>query len=60
LIEKCARIGAHLLQTEMAQTRIEAGGVHGLSGAVTIRTKIAYARECCARSCCRRMIRCWT
>jgi carbon-monoxide dehydrogenase large subunit len=42
LIEKVRRIGAHLLQTEMAQTRIAAGAVHGLSGAVTF-AEIAYA-----------------
>jgi carbon-monoxide dehydrogenase large subunit len=42
LIEKVRRIGAHLLQTEMAQTRIGAGAVHGPSGAVTF-AEIAYA-----------------
>lgn len=34
LAEKLKRIGAHLLQTDAAQTRLEDGHVHGPSGAV--------------------------
>ncbi len=36
LAEKIRRIGAHLLQTDVASTRIEAGAVHGPSGKVGI------------------------
>jgi carbon-monoxide dehydrogenase large subunit len=36
------RIGAHLLQTDVANTRVEAGAVHGPSGKVTFK-EIAYA-----------------
>ena len=42
LAEKIRRIGAHLLQTDVASTRIEAGAVHGPSGKVGF-TEIAYA-----------------
>ena len=39
--EKIRRIGAHLLQTDFANTRIEAGAVHGPSGKVGF-AEIAY------------------
>ena len=42
LSEKLRRIGAHLLQTDVASTRIEAGAVHGPSGSVSF-AEIAYA-----------------
>jgi carbon-monoxide dehydrogenase large subunit len=42
LLEKIQKIGAHLLQTEVAGTRIEAGAVHGLSSSVSF-ADIAYA-----------------
>jgi len=42
LAEKARRIGAHLLQADVANTRIESGAVHGPSGAVTY-AEIAYA-----------------
>jgi len=42
LAEKVRRIGAHLLQADVAATRIEAGAVHGPSGAVGF-AEIAYA-----------------
>ena len=42
LLEKIQRIGAHLLQTDVAGTRIEAGAVHGPSGSVGF-AEIAYA-----------------
>jgi carbon-monoxide dehydrogenase large subunit len=35
LLEKVQRIGAHLLQTTAAQTRVEDGAVHGGSGSVS-------------------------
>jgi aerobic carbon-monoxide dehydrogenase large subunit len=41
LAEKIRRIGAHLLQTDVANTRIEAGHVHGPSGKVSI-AEIAF------------------
>lgn len=42
LIEKIQRIGAHLLQTDVANTRILGGSVLGPSGAVSF-AEIAYA-----------------
>ena len=42
LTEKIKRIGAHLLQTDVANTRIEGGAVHGPSGKVSF-AEIAYA-----------------
>ena len=42
LAEKIRRIGAHLLQTDVANTRIEGGAVHGPSGKVSI-AEIAFA-----------------
>jgi carbon-monoxide dehydrogenase large subunit len=42
LIEKIRRIGAHLLQTDVANTRVEGGAVHGPSGKVTF-AEIAFA-----------------
>ncbi len=42
LAEKIKRIGAHLLQAEIAATRIEEGRVHGPSGSVSI-AEIAFA-----------------
>jgi len=42
LVEKIQRIGAHLLQTEVANTRIEFGAVHGPFGNVSF-SEIAYA-----------------
>ena len=42
LLEKIQKIGAHLLQTDVARTRIEAGAVHGPSGSVSF-AEIAYA-----------------
>jgi carbon-monoxide dehydrogenase large subunit len=42
LAEKIRRIGAHLLQADIAATRIEAGMVHGPSGSVGI-AEIAFA-----------------
>jgi carbon-monoxide dehydrogenase large subunit len=40
--EKIRRIGAHLLQTDIANTRIEGGAVHGPRGSVDF-SEIAYA-----------------
>ena len=42
LIEKIRRIGAHLLQANVADTYIEAGAVHSPSGSVSF-VEIAYA-----------------
>jgi carbon-monoxide dehydrogenase large subunit len=42
LVEKMQRIGAHLLQTDVANTRVEDGAVHGPSGSVSF-AEIAYA-----------------
>src|SRR5215472_16297722 len=42
LAEKIRRIGAHLLQTDVASTRIEAGMVHGPSSKISI-AEIAFA-----------------
>jgi carbon-monoxide dehydrogenase large subunit len=42
LADKIKRIGAHLLQTDMANTRVEAAAVHGPNGAVSF-AEIAYA-----------------
>jgi carbon-monoxide dehydrogenase large subunit len=42
LAEKIRRIGAHLLQTDIANTRLEAGAVHGPRGHVSF-AEIAYA-----------------
>ena len=42
LAEKIQRIGAHLLQAEIAVTRIEGGMVHGPSGKISI-AEIAFA-----------------
>ncbi len=36
LVEKIRRIGAHLLQTDVANTRVESGAVHGTSGKIGI------------------------
>jgi aerobic carbon-monoxide dehydrogenase large subunit len=36
LVEKIRRIGAHLLQTDIANTRVAGGSVHGPSGTVSI------------------------
>jgi carbon-monoxide dehydrogenase large subunit len=41
LVEKIRKVGAHLLQTDFANTRVEDGAVHGPSGKVTI-AEIAY------------------
>jgi carbon-monoxide dehydrogenase large subunit len=42
LAEKIRRIGAHLLQADLAQTRIEDGMVHGPSSKISV-AEIAYA-----------------
>ncbi len=42
LAEKIQRIGAHLLQTDISNTRIEGGQVHGPHGSVDF-SEIAYA-----------------
>ncbi len=42
LAEKIQRIGAHLLQTDVANTRLEAASVHGPRGSVSF-AEIAYA-----------------
>ena len=42
MIAKALKIGAHLLQTDVANTRIENGAVHGPNGKVTL-AEIAYA-----------------
>jgi carbon-monoxide dehydrogenase large subunit len=42
LRDKIRRIGAHLLQTDVANTRVEAGAVHGPSGKVSF-AEIAHA-----------------
>ena len=42
LAEKMQRIGAHLLQADIANTRIENAAVHGPNGSVSF-TEIAYA-----------------
>jgi aerobic carbon-monoxide dehydrogenase large subunit len=41
LTDKIRRIGAHLLQTDVANTRLEAGAVHGPSGKVSV-AEIAF------------------
>ena len=41
LVEKIRKIGAHLLQTDVANTRLEGGAVHGPSGKVSI-NEIAF------------------
>ena len=41
LVEKIRRIGAHLLQTDVVNTRVEAGAVYGPSGKVSI-SEIAF------------------
>ena len=41
LNDKIRRIGAHLLQTDVASTRLEAGAVHGPSGKVSL-AEIAF------------------
>jgi aerobic carbon-monoxide dehydrogenase large subunit len=41
LVDKIRRIGAHLLQTDVANTRVEGGVVHGPSGTISIR-EIAF------------------
>jgi carbon-monoxide dehydrogenase large subunit len=47
LVEKIKKIGAHLLQTDVATTRIEGGAVHGPSGKVSIQeiAFVANARQ---------------
>ncbi len=47
LVDKIQRIGAHLLQTDVASTRVEDGAVHGPSGKVSINeiAFIANARQ---------------
>jgi carbon-monoxide dehydrogenase large subunit len=42
LLKKVQRIGAHLLQTNAASTRVENGAIHGGSGSVSF-AEIAYA-----------------
>jgi carbon-monoxide dehydrogenase large subunit len=42
LIEKLQKIGAHLLQTEIAETHVASGAVHGPAGSVSF-AEIAYA-----------------
>jgi carbon-monoxide dehydrogenase large subunit len=42
LLEKVQRIGAHLLQTNAASTRVENGAIHGGAGSVSF-AEIAYA-----------------
>jgi carbon-monoxide dehydrogenase large subunit len=42
LREKIQRVGAHLMQTDVASTRVEDGAVHGPSGSVNFE-EIAYA-----------------
>jgi carbon-monoxide dehydrogenase large subunit len=42
LADKIQRIGAHLLQTDAANTRLDHGAVHGPSGEISF-TEIAYA-----------------
>jgi carbon-monoxide dehydrogenase large subunit len=42
LVEKIQRIGAHLLQTDVANTRVERGAIHGPFGNVSF-AEIAYA-----------------
>ncbi len=42
LIAKIRRIGAHLLQADVANTRVEGGAVHGPSGKISF-AEIAYA-----------------
>jgi carbon-monoxide dehydrogenase large subunit len=42
IAEKIQRIGAHLLQTDIANTRLEGGAVHGPRGSVDF-AEIAYA-----------------
>jgi carbon-monoxide dehydrogenase large subunit len=42
LLEKIQKIGAHLLQTDVARTRVEGGAVHGPSASVSF-AEIAYA-----------------
>src|SRR5215510_10133730 len=41
LVDKIRRIGAHLLQTEIANIRVEGGLVHGPAGSVSVR-EIAF------------------
>jgi carbon-monoxide dehydrogenase large subunit len=42
LIEKIQKIGAHLLQTDIGQTNVASGAVHGPAGSVSF-AEIAYA-----------------
>ena len=42
LIEKIQKIGAHLLQTDIGQTHVASGAVHGPAGSVSF-AEIAYA-----------------
>jgi carbon-monoxide dehydrogenase large subunit len=42
LLDKVQRIGAHLLQTNAAATRVEAGAIHGGAGSVSF-AEVAYA-----------------
>jgi carbon-monoxide dehydrogenase large subunit len=42
LVEKIQKIGAHLLQTDVGDTQIKSGAVHGPAGSVSF-TEIAYA-----------------
>jgi carbon-monoxide dehydrogenase large subunit len=42
LIEKIQKIGAHLLQTDVSETQIKSGAVHGPAGSVGF-SEIAYA-----------------
>jgi len=42
LIEKIQKIGAHLLQTDVSETQVKSGAVHGPAGSVGF-TEIAYA-----------------
>jgi carbon-monoxide dehydrogenase large subunit len=47
LVEKMRRIGAHLMQTDVANVRLEAGVVHGPSGSVSIAeiARVANVRQ---------------
>jgi carbon-monoxide dehydrogenase large subunit len=47
LVEKIKKIGAHLLQTDIANTRLEGGAVHGPAGKVGIKeiAFVANARQ---------------
>ena len=51
LRDKLCRIGAHLLQCDLAETRCEGGAVHGPKGSVTDRRDRRRSRICGCTNC---------